>query len=46
MNQLEQKKPAKDFVKRWQEAEDQKFWIELCQNVLGIANPTINYLDF
>lgn len=51
MNHTEQRKSAKEFVKRWQKAEgneqreSNKFWIELCGEVLGIANPT-HVLDF
>ena len=51
MNQSEQKKAARDFVARWKAAEGSEdrearsYWIELCQNVLGIANPT-TVLDF
>ena len=51
MKPNEQKKAAKDFVARWKAAEGNEqresnsFWIELCQNVLGIANPT-QHLDF
>ena len=51
MNQAQQKAAAKAFVKRWQAAEGNEekearsFWIELCSEVLGIANPT-HVLDF
>ena len=51
MTPNEQKKAAKDFVARWKAAEGNEqresnsFWIELCMNVLGIANPT-QHLDF
>ena len=51
MTPNEQKKAAKDFVARWKAAEGNEqresnsFWIELCMNVLGIANPT-QQLDF
>ena len=51
MNQVEQRKAARSFVERWQAAEGSEdrearsFWIELCQNVLGIVNPT-TVLDF
>lgn len=51
MTPNEQKKAARDFVARWKAAEGNEqresnsFWIELCQNVLGIANPT-QHLDF
>ena len=51
MNQVEQRKAARSFVERWQAAEGSEdrearsFWIELCQNVLSIANPT-TVLDF
>ena len=51
MTPNEQKKAAKDFVTRWKAAEGNEqresnsFWIELCMNVLGIANPT-QHLDF
>ena len=51
MNPTEQKHAAKAFVARWQAAEgneqreSNKFWIELCQEVLGIPNAT-HVLDF
>lgn len=51
MTPNEQKRAAKDFVARWKAAEGNEqresnsFWIELCMNVLGIANPT-QHLDF
>ena len=51
MTPTEQKKAAKQFVERWKAAEGNEqresnsFWIELCQGVLGIANPT-HVLDF
>lgn len=51
MTPNEQKKAAKEFVARWKAAEGNEqresnsFWIELCMNVLGIANPT-QHLDF
>ncbi len=51
MNATEQRKNARDFVGRWQakegneQRESNSYWIELCQNVLGIANPT-TVLDF
>ena len=47
----EQKKAAKMFVERWKAAEgneqreSNKFWIELCGEVLGMPNPT-HHLDF
>lgn len=50
MTPNEQKKAARDFVARWKAAEGNEqresnsFWIELCMNVLGIANP--KHLDF
>lgn len=51
MTPNEQKKAAKEFVSRWRTAEGNElreansFWIELCQDVLGIPNPT-QKLDF
>lgn len=51
MNATEQRKNARELVKRWQanegneQRESNSFWIELCQNVLGNANPT-TVLDF
>lgn len=51
MTPNEQKKAVKEFVARWKAAEGNEqresnsFWIELCMNVLGIANPT-QHLDF
>ena len=47
----EQKKAAKAFVERWkvaegnESAEANSFWIELCQEVLGIPNATHEF-DF
>lgn len=51
MTPNEQKTAAKKFVDRCQSAEGNEqresnsFWIELCSQVLGIANPT-QQLDF
>ena len=51
MDLVTQKKKAKKFVKRWKAAEGNEqreansFWTELCQEVLGIPNPT-HVLDF
>ena len=51
MDLVTQKKNAKEFVKRWKAAEGNEqreansFWTELCQEVLGIPNPT-HVLDF
>ena len=51
MTPIEQKKAAKAFVGRWKAAEGNeqreanKFWIELFNEVLGVANPT-HMLDF
>ena len=51
MDLVTQKKKAKEFVKRWKAAEGNEqreansFWTELCQEVLGIPNPT-HVLDF
>ena len=51
MTSAEQKKAIKAFIERWKNAEgdeqreSQKFWIELCQDVLGMKNPT-HVLDF
>ena len=51
MDPVTQKKNAKEFVKRWKSAEGNEqreansFWTELCQEVLGIPNPT-HVLDF
>ena len=51
MTPNEQKTAAKKFVERWQategneQRESNSFWIELCSQVLGIANPT-QQLDF
>ena len=45
------KKAAEEFVERWkvkegsEDREARSFWIELCGEVLGIANPT-HVLDF
>lgn len=41
MNQVEQRKATQEFVRRWKDAKESEArscWIELCQNVLGIAN--------
>lgn len=51
MNQAEQRAAAKKFVERWKAEEGSEdrqarsFWIELCQEVLNIANAT-HVLDF
>lgn len=51
MTPIAQKAAVKKFVERWQMAEGNEqresnsFWIELCSQVLGIANPT-QHLDF
>ena len=50
MNDIEQKKAAKEFVQRWQDrgyekGESQKFWIDLLSNVLGIKN-AIEFIKF
>lgn len=50
MNNLVQKKKAKEFVERWsgkgyEKGESQKFWIDLLENVLGVSN-AINFIRF
>lgn len=50
MNVKEQKKRAKDFIKRWQgrgneRKESQPFWLDLLQTVYGIENPS-EYITF
>ncbi len=51
MDQIEQRRAAKEFVARWQSEEgnedrqSRSFWIELVGDVLGVANPT-HVLDF
>lgn len=51
MTQLDQKRAAKEFVKRWQAEEgnedrqSRSFWIEFAQDLIGIKNPT-HVLDF
>ncbi|MBR1911391.1 MAG: methylase [Treponema sp.] len=50
MNQIEQQKAAREFSSFWrnkgdEKQESQRFWIDLLQNVLGIANPT-KYIEF
>lgn len=51
MNPAQQKAAAKEFVKRWQEAEGNEdrearsFWIEFAEKLLGIASATY-VLDF
>lgn len=45
MDVREQKKQAKDFIKRWEnrgnERQDsQSFWIDLLQSVFGLEKPT------
>ena len=50
MNQIEQSKNASDFASFWadkgnEKQECQRFWIDLLQNVLGVATPT-NHIEF
>ena len=50
MNVKEQKKRAKDFIKRWQgrgneRKDSQPFWLDLLQTVYGIENPS-EYITF
>lgn len=50
MNITEQKKKAKEFIKRWEnrgnERQDsQSFWLDLLQSVYGVENPT-EYITF
>lgn len=50
MNITEQKKKAKEFIKRWEnrgnERQDsQSFWLDLLQSVYGIEKPT-EYITF
>lgn len=50
MDVREQKKQAKDFIKRWEnrgnERQDsQSFWIDLLQSVFGLEKPT-DYIRF
>ena len=50
MNQTEQRKAAKDFIKRWanrgrENQDSQSFWLDLLHNVYGIDNPT-EYITF
>lgn len=46
MNTIEQKRAAREFVKRWkampcvEEEHSRSFWIELLQDVLGVSNAT------
>lgn len=46
MNIIEQKRVAREFVKRWkampcvEEEHSRSFWIELLQDVLGVSNAT------
>ena len=45
MNDLEQKKAAKEFAERWRDkgyekGESQKYWIDLLSNVLDVKNAT------
>lgn len=46
MNTIEQKRAAREFVKRWkampcvEEEHSRSFWIELLQDVLGVPNAT------
>ena len=46
MNDLEQKKAAKEFSIRWKDkgyekGESQKYWIDLLENVLGVSNAAL-----
>lgn len=50
MNQMEQRKAAKDFIERWgdrgnEKQDSQSFWLDLLHNVYGIDNPT-EYITF
>ena len=50
MTQIEQQKAAKEFAEFWsgkgdEKQESQRFWIDLLQNVLGVANPA-KYIEF
>ena len=50
MNQTEQRKAAKDFIKRWadrgnEKQDSQSFWLDLLQSVYGIDNPA-EYITF
>jgi hypothetical protein len=50
MNQSEQRKAAKDFIKRWadrgnEKQDSQSFWLDLLQSVYGIDNPA-EYITF
>lgn len=50
MNQTEQRKAAKEFIKRWtdrgsEKQDSQSFWLDLLQNVYGIDTPT-EYITF
>lgn len=50
MNDIDQKKAAKEFAERWkgkgyEKGESQKFWIDLLSNVLGVKDAT-EYIRF
>lgn len=50
MNEMEQKKAAKEFSERWknrgyEKGESQKYWIDLLSNVLGVSNAT-EFIEF
>lgn len=50
MNIIEQRKNAKEFVKRWidrgsERSDAQSFWIDLFHTILDIDNPTVKF-DF
>lgn len=50
MNEMEQKKAAKEFSERWKDrgyekGESQKYWIDLLSNVLGVSNAT-EFIEF
>ena len=50
MNDIEQKKKAKEFAERWKDkgyekGESQKYWIDLLSNVYGIENVT-DFIEF
>ena len=44
MKLVDQQKKAREFVKRWantgdEKSESQKFWLDLLENVMGVADP-------
>ena len=50
MKLVDQQKKAREFAKRWantgdEKSESQKFWLDLLENVMGVADP-YSYIEF